>query len=63
MPTLTSYLAAMSLASDFLDRALITEREFATYESLMCRKYGIPPNTIYRDLRLLSTNLRANIRH
>ena len=61
--TLIPYLAAMPLASNFLDRALITEREFAAYESILRHKYGIPPNSIYRDLRLLSTNPRTNIRH
>ena len=63
MPTLVPYLAAISMASDFLDRALITEREFTTFESLMCRKYGIPQNSIYRDLRLLSSKHRGTIRH
>ena len=61
--TLLPYLTGMSFARHLFSIGMLPESELMAFEATLCQKYGIPPNTIYRDLRLLSTNPRANIRH
>ena len=60
---LIPYLTGMSFARRLFYTGLLTEPELKTFESMLRQKYGIPPNSIYRDLRLLSVPHRANIRH
>ena len=61
--TLLPYVTGMSFARRLFSSGLLTEPELQSFETILRRKYHILPNSIYRDLRLLSTNPRANIRH
>ena len=52
-PTLVPYLAAMALANQMLDNALITLKEFLTFENSLRLKYGLQECSLYRDFHLL----------
>ncbi len=63
MENLTSYLSAIAQGHVMLDRRLITLHEYLAYEEKMRQKYHIYQNSIYRDYRLITSPVRANMPH
>ena len=47
------YMAAITLANRLLEQALLTRREFLTFEEKMRRKYSLPKCSLYRDFHLI----------
>ena len=50
---LTAYISAMDMADRLLSEALITEREFYSFEKKIREKHGVPETSIFLDYRLL----------
>ena len=46
---LSEYLLAMAICHVLIDRKLLRMNEFRIFEKKMCEKYGLPPNSIFRD--------------
>ena len=58
-----AYTSAMAQARLMLDMRLISQAEYAKIDALMLEKYNLSPNSLYRDIRLITAAVRANMSH
>ena len=58
-----AYCSAMAQARRMLEQRLITQAEYQKFEALMLKKYNLSQNSIYRDIRLITATVRANMSH
>jgi len=58
-----AYCSALAQARRMLEKRLITRDEYTRIDSVMLNKYNLPTNSIYRDIRLLTGAVRANMSH
>lgn len=58
---LLHYLSTMSMAKNMLAKGLISKEEYAIFDTMMCKKYGISSCSLYRDISLIYTGFRVNM--
>jgi hypothetical protein len=58
-----AYCSSMAQARRMLGQRLITQAEYEIIDALMLEKYNLSSYSIYRDIRLLTGAVRANISH
>ena len=58
-----AYCSAMAQARRMLELRLITRDEYSKIDTLMLKKYNLPTNSLYRDIRLITTAVRVNMSH
>jgi len=58
-----AYCSAMAQARRMLEKRLITRDEYARIDRMMLEKYNLPTDSLYRDIRLLTGVVRANMSH
>ena len=56
-----AYISAVAQARRILEKNLITTAEYAKIDTLMLEKYNLPSYSIYRDIRLITATVRANM--
>ena len=54
---LIAYVAVMALADKLLKNHIIEKKDFYLLEKAMMKKYHLPPNSIFRDYRIVSNGL------
>lgn len=60
---LTKYKSAMYQAKAMLKLGLINAEEYTKFETMMCGKFGINFDDLYRENDLINSDLYGNIRH
>ena len=58
-----AYCSAMAQARRMLDQRLITQNEYIKIDAMMLEKYSLSPNSLYRDIRLITAAVRVNMSH
>jgi hypothetical protein len=58
-----AYCSAMAQARRMLEKRLITRDEYTRIDRMMLGKYNLPVDSLYRDIRLLTGAVRANMSH
>ena len=48
--SLLGYLSAMAQAKALLQQGIITQREYAHFDTMFTKKYGLSLYSIYRDI-------------
>jgi hypothetical protein len=58
-----AYCSAMAQARQMLEKRLITRDEYIKIDAIILEKYNLSSYSIYRDIRLLTGAVRANMSH
>ncbi|HRX09977.1 MAG TPA: hypothetical protein P5559_12580 [Candidatus Limiplasma sp.] len=58
-----AYCSAMAQARRMLEKRLISQAEYIKIDDLILEKFNLPTNSIYRDIRLITAAVRANMSH
>ena len=58
-----AYISAMAQARRMLVKRLITQSEYVKIDAMMLEKYYLSSSSIYRDIRLITAAVRANMSH
>mgnify|MGYP003297737715 CR=1 FL=1 len=58
-----AYHAAMAQAKMLKARGLMDDREYLEIEGLMSKKYDVHPDSLFRDIDLITSRIRGNMSH
>ena len=58
-----AYISVMAQARRMLAKRLITQSEYVKIDTLMLKKYNLSSDSLYRDIRLITAAVRANMSH
>ena len=58
-----AYCSAMAQARRMLEKNLITQNEYGKIDTLILEKYNLSSYSLYRDIRLITAVVRANMSH
>ncbi len=58
-----AYCSALAQARRMLELRLISQAEYIKIDAVMLEKYNLSSYSIYRDIRLITAAVRANMSH
>lgn len=58
-----AYCSAMAQARRMVNMRLISQAEYTKIDAVLLNKYNLPTTSIYRDIRLITATVRANMSH
>ena len=61
MDKLYAFCAAMAEARAMLEKRLIPDVEYKLISEKLIEKHGLPSNTLFQDIDLISPNFRGNM--
>ena len=61
MDKLYAFCAALAEARVLLEKRLISRAEYTLISEKLIEKHGLPSNTLFQDIDLISPNFRGNM--
>jgi hypothetical protein len=60
---LEGYLASMHQAKRMLEMGIITEENYATFDTIIARKWGVDSCSLFRGIDLIYSDISGNMSH